>query len=90
MKSYDKWKIGSAAVKGGAAGTTVAAGLGWATVKTTIFFGLIPTGVAVSLPVLAACAVGGAVVYGASSLLAKKIHDKKVDKDFEDAMRGPE
>lgn len=86
MRRSEKFKIAATAAKGGAAGTTVAAGLGWATVKTTVLFGLIPTGVAVSLPILAACAVGGAAIYGATSLLSKKIHDRLIEREFDEAM----
>lgn len=90
MRRSEKLKIATTAVKGAAAGTTAAAGLGWATVQTTVFFGLIPTGVAVSLPILGGCAVGGAIFYGVASFLSKKIHDRSVDKDFDEAMRGGE
>lgn len=78
MRGSEKWQVVSDAMKAGAVSAGAAVALGHASVETTILFGLITTGSVVSLPLVAAWALGGAVVGGGMSLLAIRMRHRLI------------
>jgi len=89
MRLSEKFKIGVDSTKGALLGGSVAAGTGLATVKTTTFFGLITTGSALSIPILGAWAVGGALLFGGLTFVSVRIRKALVRREMEKMMDTP-
>jgi hypothetical protein len=92
MRKSEKFNVAAGALKGGTLTGLAAAGAGLASVKTTVFFGLITTGSVLSLPLLGAYAAGGAVVFGsatlASHVIRKRLVKREIERMTEESQQG--
>jgi len=86
MRKSEKWQMALDAIKNGyiTAGTGISLGL--ASVKTTILFGLITTGTVVSIPLVGAWALGGALLGGGVTYGSIKLRHHLVKKEYENLM----
>lgn len=86
MRKSERFKILADSMKGAVLAVLAAIGGGLATVKTTIFFGLIATGSTLSIPLLGAWAAGGALMFGVLAFATYRIRKSLVRRELERMM----
>jgi hypothetical protein len=89
MRKSETFKIAADSIKGAVLAVLAAIGGGFATVQTTVFFGLIATGSTLSIPILGAWAAGGAVLFGALAFATQRIRKSLISREMKRMMNTP-